>query len=81
MIVFGLCLIMACALFVRDAEATKFISYKSLGRYKCGIYNRGDCKEEHPSNGYDRGCSQEDRCRDGKKNGDDDDKDKHKDED
>ncbi|TXG55444.1 hypothetical protein EZV62_020700 [Acer yangbiense] len=83
MIVFGLCLLMACTLFIRDAEAKKYISYKSLGRFPCGKYSRENCKEENPSNGYQRGCSPEDHCRDGNKNWDKDNKedDKDKDED
>ncbi|KAK1568958.1 hypothetical protein Q3G72_030920 [Acer saccharum] len=81
MIVFGLCLLMACTLFIRDAEAKKYISYKSLGRFPCGKYSRGNCREEHPGHSYQRGCSPETHCRGGNKERDKDDKEDDKDHD
>ena len=68
-IVFGFCLIMACTLFVIDTEATN-IGNGAIGRddVLCGPNNRENCKEGPPSNNYQRGCENIDRCR-GKKRG------------
>ncbi|KAL5845840.1 hypothetical protein ACOSQ3_009364 [Xanthoceras sorbifolium] len=53
MVVFGLCLVMACAVFVREAEAN--IGY--------GAINKGNAVPCDPKNRQN--CSHAEHCRDG----------------
>ena len=75
MMLFGLCMVMACVLFLIDVEAKEHISYGAIGKgnsIPCGPKNRGNCKMAPPSNSHQRGCKREHRCR-----GHDEDKEDH----
>ncbi|KAL5794207.1 hypothetical protein ACOSP7_002801 [Xanthoceras sorbifolium] len=66
MVVFGLCLLMACTVFVRETEAN--IHNGALGKgnaISCDPNNRKNCKEGPPANEYERGCNAMNRCRGG----------------
>ncbi|KAL5778751.1 hypothetical protein ACOSQ2_009488 [Xanthoceras sorbifolium] len=65
-VVFGLCLVMACAVFVREAEAN--IGYGAINKgnaVPCDPKNRQNCKMGPPANEYQRGCNHAEHCRDG----------------
>ncbi|KAL5794205.1 hypothetical protein ACOSP7_002799 [Xanthoceras sorbifolium] len=66
MIVFRLCLVMACAIFVREAEANS--GYEAINKgnaVPCGLNNKQNCKMRPPANEYQKGCSHGEYCRDG----------------
>ncbi|KAL5781008.1 hypothetical protein ACOSP7_006037 [Xanthoceras sorbifolium] len=71
MVVFGLCLVMACVVFVREVDAN--IGYGAINKgntIPCGPNNRENCKMGPPANEYQRGCSHAEHCRDEEKEDD-----------
>ena len=65
LIVFGICMLLACMLFVQEADA-RYISYGAIGRDQnpgCGPKHPELCTEGPPVNHYSRGCEAEQRCR------------------
>ncbi|KAI9176492.1 hypothetical protein LWI28_003515 [Acer negundo] len=70
LIVFSICMLLACMLFVKEADA-RYISYGTIGRDRnpgCGPIHPELCTEGPPANHYSRGCDAQDHCRGG--NGD-----------
>ncbi|KAK0591060.1 hypothetical protein LWI29_035086 [Acer saccharum] len=69
LIVFGICMLLACTLFVQEADA-RYIGYGAIGRDEnqgCGPKHPELCTEGPPANHYNRGCEALDRCRSGAK--------------
>ncbi|KAI9176916.1 hypothetical protein LWI28_008636 [Acer negundo] len=57
-IVFGICMLLACMLFVKEADA-EYIGYGGISRNRnpgCGPKHPELCIEGPPANQYDRGC-------------------------
>ncbi|KAK3221233.1 hypothetical protein Dsin_008258 [Dipteronia sinensis] len=64
-IVFGLCMLLACTFFVSEA---KYIDYVAIGQDVnpgCGPKHPELCTEGPPANNYNRGCEAEEKCRSG----------------
>ncbi|KAL5848137.1 hypothetical protein ACOSQ4_006150 [Xanthoceras sorbifolium] len=72
MVIFGLCMILACTLFVRDADqatpSPPTIGYdpiKGGDKPKCRPGHREFCGEGPPANNWTRGRNPGDECRGG----------------
>ncbi|KAL5784343.1 hypothetical protein ACOSQ2_006735 [Xanthoceras sorbifolium] len=71
MIVFGLCMILACTLFVRDADQARpppTIGYTPIeggDNPGCSPNHKEFCVEGPPANNWTRGCDPGDNCRGG----------------
>lgn len=50
----------ACLLLTETATASRYISYRALGRDNCMDYKR--CPQMRPANPYSRGCTYVTHC-------------------